>query len=172
MSTEIKDMMSSLVAIIQRASQTQIKPPAPTTQVLHTPLKLLVKAEYVGTNYRHLVAQPGDDLIVYAWTNNKQTAIVYNARYGIAGRIPANVLQMEASQPVMGSEICVSFSDNKGNGAVGSLTWKAGDYLRICKWDNGYRNSGIGFNLATVEIGLFSVGVGNLKNIRPSDQLK
>ncbi len=192
MSTEIKDMMSSLVAVIQRAApglsqsrmnppaptiQTnppaptmQIKPPAPTAQVLQTPIKLLVKAEHVGTNYRHLVAQPGDYVIVYAWTNNEQTAIAYNARYDMAGQIPADLLDKDEPQPVMGSEICVS-SQSYGGDGVGGLDWKAGDYLRICKFDNGHRNSGIGFNIATVKIGRFLVQVNSLKNIRPSDQL-
>lgn len=35
----------------------------------------------------------------------------------------------------------------------GGLTLKAGDYIRVCKWDDAYKNSGVGFNLATREIG-------------------
>ena len=71
---------------------------------------------------------------------------------------------------MIGSEICISHSLNKPSG-FGGLTWKAGDYIRIFKWRNGNRTSGIGFNLASVEIGWFNGQAGNLENIRRSDQL-
>lgn len=118
--------MSSLVAAIQRASPEvsqplQKKPPAPTTPVLQTPLTVSVVAKHVGTSYRHLLAQPGDNVIVHAWTNNQKTAIAYNASNNMAGRIPADRLSKEKLQPVIDSEICMSSIRNRGDG-VGSLT--------------------------------------------------
>ena len=71
---------------------------------------------------------------------------------------------------MIGSEIWTSRSLNKPSGFVG-LTWKAEDYIRICKW-NGNRTSGIGIKpVASVENGWFNGQAGNLENIRRSDQL-
>lgn len=139
----------------------------PTTQALQTPLKFSVKAEHTGTNYRHLVARAGDDVIVHAWEYNPATAIAYNPRNGTCGRIPASLLIMEVSQPVRDSEICVSEYNNTRHHVAGYLTWKAGDYIRICNWKDYYKSSGTGFNLATMEIGLFAEMLGKLKSINP-----
>jgi hypothetical protein len=38
-----------------------------------------------------------------------------------------------------------------------------GGEARICKWKDGYKNSGTGFNLATGKIGRFHVLVGSIK---------
>ena len=99
MSTEIKDMMSSLVAVFQRASpeasQPRRNPPAPISEVLQPPLKLSITAEHVGANYRHLVANPSDYIIVYAWTNHQEMAIAYNTPNDTTGRIPTDLLSKE-----------------------------------------------------------------------------
>lgn len=174
MSTEIKDMISSLVAVIQGASPEILQPPketpAPMTQVLQTPLKQRVKIEYFGTHHRHLVAQPDDCVIIYAWTNCQKTAIAYNTRNDTAGQIPAAHLIKE-SQSVIRDEICVSNFDNDRK-EIGDLTWKAGDYIRICKWNGFHGIQGIGFNLANMEIGPFHAGNHGLMTIRPSDEPK
>jgi hypothetical protein len=56
----------------------------------------------------------------------------------------------------MKSEICVFFSDNRRR-RVKNLIWKVRKYIRICKWNDGYKNSGIRFNLIIGEIGRFHV---------------
>ncbi len=172
MSPELIEMMSSLVAVIQRASPETSQPrtpPLPTTRALHTPIKVLVMAEYIGAHYRHLIAQPGDSLIVYA--KNKEMAIAYNARNDMAGQIPIELLNLGEAQPVAGSEICMPLVNSQRHG-MRDLAWEAGDYVRICKWDNNRKSSGIGFNLASLEIGPFPAHMGTLKTIKPLDQLE
>jgi hypothetical protein len=66
------------------------------------------------------------------------------------------------SQPITSADTCMALYANKGD-LRGNLAWKAGEYIRVYKWDNGYKNSGIGFNLATKEIGLFHVAVNYFK---------
>jgi len=65
------------------------KPPTPTTQVLQTPQTFTINSEFVGTRYRDLVVRPGDNVVVYAWKDGQKTAIAYNRRSDMAGRIPA-----------------------------------------------------------------------------------
>jgi hypothetical protein len=67
-----------------------------------------IEDEYIGPNDRYLVAQLGDDVVVYAWTNDEEVAIAYNSRNDKARRIPACLLKKE-SQPRITSEIGVSF---------------------------------------------------------------
>lgn len=166
MTPEIEEMISSLLTVVPRAPTTsQIKVPMPTTQVLQTPQTFTGQSEYVGTRYQDLVIQPGDHVAVYAWKDGQKTAIAYNRRSDMAGQIPARFLEPVEPQPVTSSEICVFFSSSRGNFnyRVGDLTWGAGDYIRICKWDNRYKNSGHGFNLATREIGRFVISANDVK---------
>jgi hypothetical protein len=166
---EMRDSISSLAAMAQPASagtkRRKGKPPASTTQVLPKPLVFSVEDDYIGPDDRYLVAQLGDDVIVYAWANDEEVAIAYNSRNDKAGRIPACLLKKRESQPRMTSEIGVSFSSNLRDAStrIGDLTWKSGEHIRICKWKDGYMNSGTGFNLSTGEIGRFHVLVGSIK---------
>ena len=114
------------------------------------------------------MAQPGDSLIVYA--NNQKMAIAYNARNNMAGQIPVECLNMDEPQSVADAEICMSFS-NKERYRVGDLAWKAGDYIRICKWEGNYKNNGIGYNIASMEVGRFDVQMNSLKVVRSPDHL-
>lgn len=60
------------------------------------------------------MAQPGDYVIVHAWSNNSETAVAYNPRNDMTDWIPVETMRKEDSHPVIGSEICVSFSSNEG----------------------------------------------------------
>ena len=169
MSSEIEEMISSLLTIVPRAPTTsRIKVPTPTTEVLQTPQTFTCMSEHVGTHYRDLVIQPGDYIVVYAWKDNQKIAIAYNQRSDMAGEVYVGFLEPVEPQPVISSEICMFFSSNKRNYScrVGDLTWEAGDYIRICKWDNRYRNSGFGFNLSTRDIGRFTISTINVKVVR------
>ncbi len=134
--------------------------------MLQPPQTFTIKSEYIGTRYRDLVVQPGDDVVVYAWKNDQKTAIAYNRRSDMAGQIPAGFLEPVEPQPVTSSEICVFFSSRKTIYRVGDLTWKAGEYIRICKWNDRYKQTGHGFNLATMEIGRFVISLNDAKVIR------
>lgn len=166
MTPEIEEMISSLLTVVPRAPTTsQIKPPTPTTQVLQNPQTFTIKSEYVGTRYRDLVVQPGDNVVVYAWKKDRKTAIAYNEGSDMAGQIPTGFLEPVELQPLTNSEICLFFSSSSYF-RVGNLTWKAGEYIRICKWDNRQKNSGHGFNLATMDIGRFVISHNDVKVVR------
>lgn len=160
MTTEIKAMMSSLTALTQRAptevSQPQTIASSPPSQVLQTPLVFSAHTEYLGTDYRHLAVQLNDQVIVYARTDG--TAIAYDPRTQMVGQVPANLLNTE-NEPwrVEDFETYVSFSDygKEANSRVGQLSWKAGEYIRVCRWHDVYKRSGLGLNLVSMETGQF-----------------
>lgn len=169
MNPEIEEMISSLLTVVPRApTLSQINVPTQTTLVLQTPQTFTGKSEHVGTRYRDLVIQPGDHVVVYAWMDGQKTAIAYNRRSDMAGQIPAGCLEPVEPQPVTSSEICVflSSSRSKFNYHVGDLTWTAGDYIRICKWNGCSKNSGHGFNLSTRDIGRFTISVRDIKVVK------
>jgi hypothetical protein len=172
MTTDIKDMALSLVAMIQpdpiEIAQTPRKPTACTMQVLPSPLEYTIQADYIGPSIRHLLAHTGDKVIVYAWTKNEKEAIAYNSRIDTIGCIPSDLLKKVESQHLIRPEICTPSTENPRDG-VGKLTWKAGDHIFICRWEDSYKNKGTGFNLATTAYGRFSVSAGQLKVLRPGD---
>ena len=162
-------MISSLLTVLPRAPTTsQVKVPTPTTQVLQTPRTFTCKSEHVGTRYRDLVVQPGDYVVVYTWKDGQKIAVAYNQRSDMAGEISAGFLEPVEPQPVTSSEICVFFSSSRRNYScrVGDLTWKAGDYIRICKWNDRCIYSSQGFNLSTREIGRFTILAHYVKVVR------
>jgi len=134
--------------------------------VLQTPQTFTINSEYVGTRYRDLVVRPGDNVVVYTWKDGQKTAIAYNRRSDMAERIPAGFLEPVEPQPVTSSEICVFFSSRKTIYRVGNLTWNAGEYIRICKWDDRYKKTGHGFNLTTMEIERFVISPNDAKVVR------
>jgi hypothetical protein len=103
-----------------------------------------------------MVANPGDQVVVFAWTNNRTEAIAYNLRNKTTGRIPADLLVKEDSKPFTDTKLCMPTSDESAD-SLGHVKWKAGDYIRV--WDredqSHARSIGFCFNLATGEIGKF-----------------
>ena len=165
MNTEIEDMLSSLMPDSKdssaKISQGKSDTPTTTVKLLSTPIGFLVKVEYTGKNYKHLVVKPGDQVVVCARDN--QFALAYCLRNNMAGRIPLEHLEKEESQSAISSAVCLALLSRKGNLRNGNLVWKAGEYIRVYKWDDHRKISGIGLNLATKEIGRFYGGTSDLK---------
>jgi len=185
MDAEIRSMMAPLIALVQQdathtnvpqtpvppppiqqgATQTnlpQARSPPPPIEVLHTPEVFLATAVYIGENSKHIVAKPGDRLVVCAWADNKKAALAYNRRNNTAGRISAEFLDTEPQHAADTSTEVHVVSSNIYYG-TGEIALKLGDFIRIFKWDD--RHNGLGFNLSTKEIGRFNVATGDLKPI-------
>ena len=171
-------MTAPLVTIIQQASgispehsgDSSVQSPAPPErQILQTPFKFSVKDGYIGRNYQFLVAQPDDELIVYGSIGkDKEVAVAFNPRNDRVGLIPTACFRSGEPQAVLDSEVCMAPTRKalKDTKEVGELTWEAGDYIRICKWVDENRYRGVGFNMATMEIGPFLVST-SLKKVSP-----
>jgi hypothetical protein len=90
-----------------------------------------------------------------AWEGQEEYAIGFNDRNGSAGRLPRSVLATE-DKLATPTSILVPYAPYNGQPSLGRLlTWKAGDCIRVCKWDKGEESSGTGFNIATGQIGRF-----------------
>jgi len=145
---------------------TQLKPLTPTHETLNPPLTISVKDGYLCKNYQHVVANSGDQVVVFAWTNNHTEAITYNLRNKTAGRILANLLEKGDSKPFTDIKLCMSTSD-ESHPSIGQVKWKAGDYVMVWNREekSHARSEGFGFNLATGEIGNFNTISSSLKVI-------
>lgn len=169
-SNEIKELLYSLVAIVPpdppRSSKSR-KPSGPTTEVLTTPKVFsIVASGYPVTNGEQLLAHPGDRVVVYAWVNGKKEAIAFNQQNDMSGRVLTRFLKEEDPQPVIESDVFKALSAYGENLSPRKfLTWNAGDHIKVCKWADNYKTSGIGFNPVTRKIGRFNVVVGDIKII-------
>ena len=128
------------------------------------PARYLVKEIYLGPDHHYLIADSGDYVIVHAWV--AENAIAYNPRNQTTGRIPKSCLEEKGSQVETQPDIAIISSSSTPYSSVGEVEWKAGDYLRICKWDNSHKSEGIAFNLRTFEIGKFHCSVNDIKHIK------
>jgi hypothetical protein len=138
-------------------TQPQTKLATPTHDILNPPLSICVKNTYLCGNYKHIVANPGDRVIVFAWTSNRTEAIAYNPRNKTAGRIPIDVLKKEDSEPFTDTRLCMTTS-NESSSSLGHVNWRAGDYMTWNREDKSHAVSeGFCFNLATGGIGRFHV---------------
>jgi hypothetical protein len=121
------------------------------------PHKMSVKEYYCPGTYQGVVAQCGDDVVVYAWAENRSEAVVYNTRNRNSGRIPTTLLDTSKTELVHQDSLYMATSNERAT-LVGYVSWKAGDHIRV--WDrvNGShsRCSGFCFNLASGQIGKFS----------------
>ena len=162
--TEIKNSLSSLMSVIQHlhpeASQRSSKKPKGTPllstgpEILSIPLKMPATVAYIGPTHAHLVTKAGDDILVHAWSADRQTATAYNKRSNHGGLIPVEYLQRNEAVPEQNFEV-VYFERDAVTESVGDLIYKAGDHVRVCKLGDFFRNRGVGFNLATGAIGRF-----------------
>lgn len=137
-------------------AQPQTKPPTPTHETLNPPLAISVKDGYLCGNYQHIVANSGDRVVVFAWTNNRTEAIAYNPRNKTAGRISADLLEKGDSKPFTDTKLCMT-SSNESPNAFGYVKWKAGDYIRVWNREDKSHSvsEGVCFNLTTGGIGKF-----------------
>lgn len=137
-------------------TQPQAKLTTPTHNILNPPLAISVRDAYLCGNYRHVVANAGDRVIVFAWTNNRTEAIAYNPRNKTAGRISVDLLDEGESEPFIDTTLCMTTS-SESHSSFGHVVWKAGDYIRV--WNREDKShavsEGFCFNLATGAIGRF-----------------
>ena len=165
---ELKCMISSLLSYLSSQSQLQTESTPVTIavderQLLPTPISYLVKEIYLGPNHHHLVAEPGDYVTVHAWFAGN--AIGYNPRNQMTGRIPKSYLEEKGSRVETQPNVVTISGRSEPYSMVGKVEWKAGDHLRICKWNYSHKNEGIAFNLRTFEMGKFHCYVGDIKHI-------
>jgi hypothetical protein len=131
------------------------KPPTPTHETLNPPLAIVVKHGYLCGNYQHIVADSGDRVVVFAWTNNRAEAMAYNPRNKTVGRIPADLVKNEVSEPFADTQLYMTTS-NESPSSLSHVKWKAGEYVRVWNRENHYANcEGLCFNVATGGIGKF-----------------
>jgi hypothetical protein len=147
-------------------AQPQKKLATPTHDILNPPLTISVIDAYLCGNSAHVVANPSDRVIVFAWTNNRTEAIAYNPRNKTAGRIPVNLLDKGDSEPFTDTKLCMTTSDENA-WSLGHVKWKAGDYIRVWNRENKSHavSEGFCFNLATGGIGKFRVTCFSLRII-------
>jgi hypothetical protein len=123
-------------------------------EVLDTPLKYLVKTEYVGPDREHIVARSGDYVVVCAWIQDR-IAIAYNLRNYRTGKIPADYLNLEKSWPMPSNDIYVAINNREGEESFRNLRWEVGNHIKVYMWQDALQSMGFGFNLATGKIGAF-----------------
>lgn len=163
-------MLSELTATLPERPTTVIQPQTklqtPTHETLHPPLVFSVHAGYLRGNYRHIVADSGDQVVVFAWTNNCIEAIAYNPRNKTAGRILGNLLDRRNSMPFTDTKLYITKS-NESPDTLGHVKWKAGEYVRVWNREDkrNARCEGFCFNVATGGIGRFETGSSSLKLI-------
>jgi hypothetical protein len=123
---------------------------------------------YPVTNADQLLAHPGDRIVIYAWVTGKKEAIAFNQQNDMAGKIPTKYLKEEEPQPVIENEVFKT-SSSYGESLTSRrfLTWNKGDHIKVCKWADNYKTSGIGFNPTTRRIGRFSVTAGDITIVDP-----
>jgi hypothetical protein len=125
---------------------------------------ITIDFDHVARTFRGVLANCGDSIVVFAYTDDKSEAIAYNQRNGTAGRLPANLVNEHMSQSFPGSKMYVATSDI-GPMSPSLVGWKEGYYIRI--WDRknekGAMCSGFCFVLATGRIGKFSASIYSLK---------
>lgn len=103
------------------------------------------------------MAEPGDQVVVFAWTNRRTEATAYNPRNKSNGQIPADVLEKWRSEPFTDAKLYRTTKIEINNQFIDPVDWKRGGNIRI--WDKTdkppYCCEGFGFNLASGKIGRF-----------------
>jgi len=160
MTEEIERLMTDLTALCNNGdSLPTTRPPAPAASTFP---KHLLKAEtmqahteYAGPDWKHLLIMPGDTIIVYAYIN-EVTAVGFNTRTNFGGRFPIDTAKKVDPQPQEKVEIFVATHhlNQNSNGSLSSLAYKTGQYVRVCRWEEGLV-SAYGFNLSTLAMGTF-----------------
>lgn len=123
-------------------------------EVLDIPLKYQVKREYTGPDREHIVARSGDYVVVCAWLQD-QTAIAHNLRNFRTGKIPADFLNLEKSDPMPSNDIYVAVNNRNVEESFRNLRWEVGNHIKVYVWQDALQSMGFGLNLATGKIGAF-----------------
>jgi hypothetical protein len=145
-------------------NQEPSKVPKPTFEILQPPQIMLVKESYIPRTYQGLVADCGDEVVVFAWAAHQTEAIAYNARIRRVGRLPAAILDTLDPAPFTKGNLCIA-KDSKTSRPIDGIGWSAGDYIMV--WDRKEGKdcfaNGFGSNRATGAIGRFETSSFNLQ---------
>ena len=166
MDADLKEALSLLAPGEQISSAPAARAaPEPTSDsitVLETPKIHESREDYSGPNHAHLVAKKEDLILVCARAD--KFVLAYNPRNNTTGRIPAAHLIWTGDDTVMESFIFVALKDHEGDLTHGKLSWKVGHHVRVYSWDDEMRkDSGIGLNMATKEIGRFKTMLPHIR---------
>lgn len=110
-------------------AQPQTKLATPIHDISNPPLAICVKNAYLCGNYKHIAANSGDRVIVFAWTSNRTEAIAYNPRNKTAGRISIDVLKKEDSEQFTDTTLYMT-APNESSSSLDNVNWRAGDCVR------------------------------------------
>jgi hypothetical protein len=158
---DIKNIVFGLKASIPERSTMAIALPTKTVEapldILHKPIKVSVKGDYVSRKFRGVLAECGDSVIIFAYATDKSDAVAYNLSNRTAGRLPARLFDYESSELFLDSTMYQAISDNRAASRT-LVGWTEGDYNRVWNKENqkNARCSGFCFVLATGAIGRFS----------------
>ena len=125
------------------------------------PPRLYEVTEYfVGPRQGFMAAQPGDTIVAYGESTDRQFFVAYNKRNDSVGQILKSTLvrHQELKEAFELWEFpCQPIKITK----AGNLDWNIGDRIVVSKWnDNGKRMRGIGYNLSTGLAGEFDAPMG------------
>ena len=106
----------------------------------------------------------GAVVTVRGWSDAGENAIAYCSEGSSIGRIPGidSVENSYAPFQYEKPEMVVFFKASQDH-TPGRLGWKARERIRVCKFDNHFRNSGVGFNMVTGTYGKFSAPENSLE---------
>jgi hypothetical protein len=158
-------MTSTINDTFQDRSAVKIPPKSKLAiESCNPPNKMSVKMDYYPGTHQEVVAQCGDDVVVYAWAENRTEAVVYNTRNRTSGRIPITLLDTSKTELVHQNSLYMATLDER-TASVVHVPWKAGDYIRVWGRANGdySRCSGFCFNVASGQIGKFSTMSSSLE---------
>lgn len=128
--------------------------PKQTARVLGKPMLFNTKSRRALVDAGHLNMEPGQPVQVHAWKNNEKSAVVFFLHTYQAGEISSECLDLtRPKRPESKMEIIMSTKSRNGGK---DLSWKAWELIRVCRWEVGEKYAfinGVGFNLATMEIG-------------------
>lgn len=141
------------------------KVPKSTLKILQPPQIMTVKEDPISRTYKGLVADCGDELVVFGWAACRTEAIAHNARIQRAGRFPADKLDTLDPKSFMGCNLCIAKNKQSSTSVVDCIGWSAGDYITV--WDRKEEKhcmaSGFGFNRACGAIGKFKTASFDLQ---------
>lgn len=155
---EISDAITELLNTLGKRSVTappqQSNPALPSYHMQDPPLKVPMKTKHTPRDDREVMAQRGDNVVVYGWTGFE--AISYNTRNKTTGRVSQTLLDMDKQEECKGGELYLATLDGRPTDEC-PVSWKKGNYIRIWNQEDesNSRASGFCFNLASGQIGRF-----------------
>jgi hypothetical protein len=163
-------MLSDFKASIPKSSTTTTVTRKKTSisgfKVLERPFMTLVRVNYTSSSYKQVLANSGDRVLVFAYTNDGTGTIAYNPRNKTAGKISTDVLDNANVEPFSDSKLYMTLG-HESRASFRHVEWKRGDYIRVWnREDESYsRSSGFCFVLTTGQIGRFMTQTAQLEAV-------